>query len=182
MLTIWSQIMNALGDWRYVTPEDLSTFHGEKNRRKAMSSSGWIGQTWLTNYSINARVPYTDSFPLPGGFAPARNQISFAAKDLFASAAAHFVHGGSKPPPATSLSTTAANHTRIKVTPVWATKTEDPVENINTVGLSLVKRAEDNLLNPTHHHLPPGTTKEEAEFYSADGKSFSHSFFILKVC
>jgi hypothetical protein len=88
--------MNALGDWRYVTPEDLASFHGEKNRRKAMSTSGWIGQAWLANYSINARLSYASSFPPIKHFIPTRDQLTFGAQDLFASAAAHFVHGGSK--------------------------------------------------------------------------------------
>lgn len=31
---------NAFGDWRYVTSEDIATFHGERNRRLAMSGQG----------------------------------------------------------------------------------------------------------------------------------------------
>ncbi|GAA5969317.1 hypothetical protein JCM3765_001882 [Sporobolomyces pararoseus] len=57
------EIMNALGDWRYVNKDDIKSFGGERNRREAMSS-GWIGQEWRQNYSITARVPYLVSkFP-----------------------------------------------------------------------------------------------------------------------
>jgi hypothetical protein len=45
------EYMNAMGDWRYVTKEDIVTFGGERARQIAMSSDGWIGKAWLANYS-----------------------------------------------------------------------------------------------------------------------------------
>lgn len=50
------EVMNALGDWRYVTKGDIQTFGGVEPRRKAMSTNGWIGQTWMANYSITHTV------------------------------------------------------------------------------------------------------------------------------
>ncbi|GAA96753.1 uncharacterized protein L969DRAFT_97102 [Mixia osmundae IAM 14324] len=56
------EMMNAMGDWRYVTKEDIESFGGERNRRRAMSSRGWIGQNWLANYTFTARVQYNLDF------------------------------------------------------------------------------------------------------------------------
>lgn len=42
------EIMNAIGDWRYVTPEDIKTFGGSRARQEALSSDGWLGKEWLT--------------------------------------------------------------------------------------------------------------------------------------
>lgn len=41
------EIMNAIGDWRYVTPEDIATFGGSEERQSALSTEGWIGAEWL---------------------------------------------------------------------------------------------------------------------------------------
>lgn len=51
------EFMNALSDWRYVTPLDIKQFGGSQQRREAMSIDGWLGQEWLANYSVTARVP-----------------------------------------------------------------------------------------------------------------------------
>jgi len=100
---------------RYVTDEDIATFGNAHSRRRAMSSQGWIGRTWLANYSVNARVPYALDFspyPSPPPPAPSKtrilpvptptNQIPFLfsapnvsvsaeEEDPFVFAAAHFV-------------------------------------------------------------------------------------------
>jgi hypothetical protein len=41
------EIMNAIGDWRYVTPDDIKTFGGSRARQEALSSDGWLGKEWL---------------------------------------------------------------------------------------------------------------------------------------
>jgi hypothetical protein len=74
--------------------------------------AGWIGKTWLANYSVTARVPYAADFEIsPPPFVPATdtkplpsptNQIAFGVsppyvddraedRDIFALAAASFV-------------------------------------------------------------------------------------------
>ncbi|KAJ9104033.1 hypothetical protein QFC19_004167 [Naganishia cerealis] len=53
------EMMNALGDWRYVTQPDIETFGSLNNRQDALSEEGWIGQEWLANYTVTARVPLT---------------------------------------------------------------------------------------------------------------------------
>lgn len=52
-------MMQALGDWRYVSEGDLKEFGGMQARREAMSSDGWLGQEWESNYSVTAKVPYS---------------------------------------------------------------------------------------------------------------------------
>ncbi|KAK8861325.1 hypothetical protein IAR55_002144 [Kwoniella newhampshirensis] len=51
------EIMNAIGDWRYVTKDDIKAFGGTKQRQADLSSEGWLGQEWLANYSVTALVP-----------------------------------------------------------------------------------------------------------------------------
>lgn len=41
------EIMNAIGDWRYVTKEDIETFGGSERRQEALSTDGWIGREWI---------------------------------------------------------------------------------------------------------------------------------------
>jgi hypothetical protein len=51
------EVMNALGDWRYVTKDDIDTFGGLAARRAEMAPDGSIGRAWLANYSLTARIP-----------------------------------------------------------------------------------------------------------------------------
>lgn len=51
------EVMNAIGDWRYVTQADIKRFGGTEARIAAMQSDGWLGQEWLNNYNVTARVP-----------------------------------------------------------------------------------------------------------------------------
>ncbi|WWC59955.1 uncharacterized protein I303_102518 [Kwoniella dejecticola CBS 10117] len=58
------EIMNAIGDWRYVTQDDIKEFGGTKRRQEALAKDGWLGAEWLANYSVTAKVPlspYTHS-------------------------------------------------------------------------------------------------------------------------
>jgi hypothetical protein len=36
----------ALGDWRYVTKDDIATFGSIAKRQDMLSDQGWIGQEW----------------------------------------------------------------------------------------------------------------------------------------
>ncbi|KAK6906924.1 hypothetical protein I203_100913 [Kwoniella mangroviensis CBS 8507] len=51
------EVMNAIGDWRYVTQDDIKVFGGTKRRQEALAKDGWLGAEWLANYSITASVP-----------------------------------------------------------------------------------------------------------------------------
>ncbi|EPQ26934.1 uncharacterized protein PFL1_05568 [Pseudozyma flocculosa PF-1] len=78
------EVMNALGDWRYVTKGDIESFGGAAARRTAMSTQGWIGQEWLRDYNVTTTVPLLppDHPGLPKGYTPP---------------SASFVHGGITP-------------------------------------------------------------------------------------
>ncbi|CDS00984.1 hypothetical protein [Sporisorium scitamineum] len=78
------EVMNALGDWRYVTPGDVKSFGGVEARRHAMSAQGWIGQDWSSHYNVTQTIsllPPTHP-SLPSGYVPPRMS---------------FVHGGITP-------------------------------------------------------------------------------------
>ncbi|KAG0151763.1 hypothetical protein CROQUDRAFT_650800 [Cronartium quercuum f. sp. fusiforme G11] len=153
------EYMNALGDWRYVTEDDIKTFGGKANRRKVMSSAGWIGQTWLTNYSVAARVPYGLDFPhLPEISELSTNPTSYfetivlhSTDDPFLYAAAAFVHGG--------------------ITPEYATI---GITEINRVGHSFLERALQNV--KANGGLPSGTPHDERMFYSEHGPLWERSY------
>ncbi|RXK38822.1 serine-threonine protein phosphatase [Tremella mesenterica] len=51
------EMMNAIGDWRYVTAGDIDRFEGVKKRQEVLSVNGWLGREWLANYSTTALVP-----------------------------------------------------------------------------------------------------------------------------
>jgi len=41
------EVMNAIGDWRYVTQADIKRFGSSEKRQMDLSSEGWLGQEWL---------------------------------------------------------------------------------------------------------------------------------------
>ncbi|WVQ94322.1 hypothetical protein IAU59_001401 [Kwoniella sp. CBS 9459] len=51
------EVMNAIGDWRYVTQDDIKVFGGVKRRQEDLCKDGWLGAEWLANYSVTALVP-----------------------------------------------------------------------------------------------------------------------------
>lgn len=151
--------MNALGDWRYVTEDDIETFGGRQNRRQVMSSAGWIGQTWLTNYSVAARVPYELDFELlPSVSAETSTSASYfdtikhpSTLDPFLYSAPAFVHGG--------------------ITLEYASV---GITEINRIGRSFLSRA---LQNPkATGGLPHDTPNEERRFYSEHGPLWERSY------
>ena len=50
------EIMNAIGDWRYVTEGDIKHFGSVKARQEALSVDGWLGQEWLAKCVIRIWV------------------------------------------------------------------------------------------------------------------------------
>ena len=49
------ELMNMVGDWRYVHPADIDTFGGKKQRMQAFSPEGWIGGD-LVQLNLTAKV------------------------------------------------------------------------------------------------------------------------------
>lgn len=68
----------------FAAQDDIATFHGKAARQRAFSS-GWIGQTFLANYSVAARIQYTPP------------DLSQHLKDSTAKSALVAVHGGIHP-------------------------------------------------------------------------------------
>lgn len=98
------EVMNALGDWRYVTKGDIQTFGGVKPRRTSMSTQGWIGQTWMANYSITHTVSLLPEEQI------ARVRVN--DKGQYNAPRVSFVHGG--------------------ITPAYATKGPDYINTIGS--------------------------------------------------
>ncbi|GAA5889190.1 hypothetical protein JCM5296_005829 [Sporobolomyces johnsonii] len=180
------EIMNALGDWRYVNPADVKSFGGERNRREAMLT-GWIGQEWRHNYSITARLPYLfSSFPSPSlvptfpatpagssdqrflgePLSPSHSShsddydeeasLDGSSSNPFSHAAASFVHGGITPEYLDSLSTSS------------------PISQINAIGRSLLYSLLSAPQAPLS--LPRGATPEQREFWSERGPMWNREW------
>lgn len=49
------EIMNMIGDWRYVHPDDIRSFGGQEARMHAFSEDGWIGKV-LLELNLTAKV------------------------------------------------------------------------------------------------------------------------------
>ena len=147
------EYMNLLGDWRYVTKEDIATFGGEERRRHAMSAEGWIGKAWGgSNYSVTARIDYAKDF-LSSVDSPSTIEAADPSSP-FSHAAASFVHGGILPtyPPVSSSS---------------------PVDAINRIGRSFIS----SVLSPKLPH--GGTDQQHQEFWGRDGPMWSR-FYALE--
>lgn len=80
------EMMNALMDWRYVTKGDMDSFDGAEYRRHDMSTKGWIGNDWLTNFSISHTIPLLPPEKIPSDIQKVYNVPQ-----------ANFVHGGIHP-------------------------------------------------------------------------------------
>ncbi|KAA1067176.1 hypothetical protein PGT21_012415 [Puccinia graminis f. sp. tritici] len=156
------EYMNALGDWRYVTKEDIETFGSAESRRKVMSTQGWIGKTWEANYSVTARIPYALGFQeLPRRSSQTSTTRRFTESfseeeeeeesDPFLDAGTVFVHGG--------------------ITPEYATL---GISEINRIGHSLLHRALAGTI--PYNHLPPHTPPEEAKLYAEHGPLWERSY------
>lgn len=61
------EVMNMIGDWRYVSPEDLAGYGGEAPRKQAFSVEGEDGR-WLLGLGVTAKVG--DSVFVHGGIDP----------------------------------------------------------------------------------------------------------------
>ncbi|BGP49661.1 hypothetical protein JCM10450v2_005564 [Rhodotorula kratochvilovae] len=169
------QMMNAMGDLRYVTKEDIASFGGERNRREAFST-GWIGQEFRANYTIASRVPYVLDFPhdlaapvlplTPHGSSdrrflsdPEYPSGAAAAKDPFVAAAASFVHGGITPEYLATLDTAR------------------PIAEMNRIGREILF----SLLSVPGGvplSLPRSATPEQREFWSERGPMWNRDWAI----
>jgi len=140
--------MNAIGDWRYVYPSEISTFGSVAARQKELST-GEIGRAWAQNYSTASRLPLHPSIGTSNSDYPPAVQHS-----PLSHAAISFVHGG--------------------LAPTYPHLTPYP-SAINGLSRSLLHKLQFQSPQPSPHPpnpypgLPSDTTWEEERMYGTDG-------------
>ncbi|KAG8902741.1 hypothetical protein FRB99_004166 [Tulasnella sp. 403] len=144
------EVMNMIGDWRYVPESEIRTFGGIEERQTLLSK-GWIGRAWRANYSITTRLPLHPALgPVNTDYQPAKTPYF---QDL-SHAALSFLHGG--------------------LSPSYRDLTPYP-SGINNIGATLIARLQDRRVQPPPHppndfpHLPEGTTPAEHALYDGNG-------------
>ncbi|KAG8800394.1 hypothetical protein FRC16_003018 [Serendipita sp. 398] len=141
------EVMNAIGDWRYVYNSEIKTFGGVEARQAALSSTGWLGKAWAQNYTITNRLPLHPSLGAPNtDHNPANN-------DGVSHAALSFVHGG--------------------LAPDFPYLTPYP-SSINSIGRSLLHKLQTRPQPPPHPPnpypgLPASATVAEQYLYDGNG-------------
>ncbi|KAG7089466.1 hypothetical protein E1B28_011151 [Marasmius oreades] len=145
--------MNAIGDWRYVYPTEIETF-GSISARQKMLSTGKIGRSWATNYTVTSRLPLHPSIGAPNTpYPPSFRKDEEGEEPPLSHSAVSFVHGG--------------------LSPTYGDLTPFPTK-INELGTTLLRKLQRRTQPPPHPPnpypgLPVGTTREEAALYDANG-------------
>ncbi|KAG8832635.1 hypothetical protein FRC17_000947 [Serendipita sp. 399] len=141
------EVMNAIGDWRYVYASEIKTFGGVESRQAALSSTGWLGKAWAQNYTVTNRLPLHPKLGSPNiDYDPAK-------KDPISHAALSFVHGG--------------------LSPDFPYLTPYP-SSINSIGHSLLHKLQTRPQPPPHPPnpypgLPASATNAEEHLYDGEG-------------
>ncbi|KAF9267871.1 Metallo-dependent phosphatase [Marasmius fiardii PR-910] len=147
--------MNAIGDWRYVYPTEIKTF-GSVSARQRMISTGRIGRSWASNYSITSRLPLHPSLGPPNTPYPP----SVISKDE---------EQGEEPP----LSHSAISFVHGGLSPSYENLVPFPtkINELGTTALRKLQRREQPPPHPpnTYPGYPVGTTQEEATLYDENG-------------
>lgn len=129
-------------------PSEVKTFGSIANRQKLLSS-GWVGQTWRTNYTVTTRLPLHPSLGPPNtDYNPSTTKSS-----PLSHAALSFVHGG--------------------ISPTYSQATPYP-SKINALGASLLHKLQSRTQPPPHPPnpypgLPHEATTKEVELYGENG-------------
>ncbi|ESK87261.1 serine-threonine protein phosphatase [Moniliophthora roreri MCA 2997] len=149
--------MNAIGDWRYVYPTELKTF-GTVGARQKMLSTGRIGRSWATNYTVASRLPLHPSLgppntPYPPALHFEKDADTSEHEEPLSHSAISFVHGG--------------------LSPTYGDLTPFP-SRINELGTMLLRKLQRREQPPPHPPnpypgLPADTTKAEEALYDSNG-------------
>ncbi|KAF7336732.1 Adenylate cyclase [Mycena venus] len=162
------EVMNAIGDWRYVYPTEIETF-GSVAARQKMLTTGRIGRAWAQNYTATSRLPLHPHLGPPNTpFPPENHPVHFQkdededvdedsryydTNEPLSHSALSFVHGG--------------------LSPTYSNLAPFPTK-INALSSSFLHKLQNRRQPPPHPPnaypgLPQGTTREEIELYDANG-------------
>ncbi|KAF9267872.1 Metallo-dependent phosphatase [Marasmius fiardii PR-910] len=149
------EYMNAIGDWRYVYPTELKTF-GSVSTRQQMISTGRIGRSWASNYTVTSRLPLHPSLGPPN--TPYSPSVISKDEDQgeelpFSHSAISFVHGG--------------------LSPTYENLVPFPTK-INELGTTLLRKLQKREQPPPYppnpySGLPVDATQEEVALYAENG-------------
>ncbi|KAJ7364184.1 Metallo-dependent phosphatase-like protein [Mycena albidolilacea] len=161
------EVMNAIGDWRYVYPSEIETF-GSVAARQKMLATGRIGKAWAQNYTATSRLPLHPHLGPPNTpFPPENHPVHFRKDDEDGNDDSHY-YDATEP-----LSHSALSFVHGGLSPTYSNLSPFPTK-INALSSSLLHKLQ-NRRQPAPHPpnpypgLPQGTTGEEIELYDANG-------------
>ncbi|KAF7312444.1 Adenylate cyclase [Mycena indigotica] len=163
------EVMNAIGDWRYVYPSEINTF-GTVAARQKMISTGSIGRAWAQNYTATSRLPLHPHLGGPNTpFPPPHHPIHFRREDDYEDESDHTRYYDPEEP----LSHSALSFVHGGLSPTYSNLAPFPTK-INALSSSLLEKLQHRVQPPPHppnHYpgLPQGTTSEEVELYDSNG-------------
>ncbi|KAJ7678950.1 Metallo-dependent phosphatase-like protein [Mycena polygramma] len=161
------EVMNAIGDWRYVYPSEIDTF-GSVAARQKMISTGRIGRAWAQNYTATSRLPLHPHLGPPNTpFPPSDHRVHFLREDDFEDE--HSIYYD----PSEPLSHSALSFVHGGLSPTYSNLAPFPTK-INALSSSFLHKLQNRVQPPPHPPnaypgLPHGTTHEEVELYDANG-------------
>ncbi|KAF7321685.1 Adenylate cyclase [Mycena kentingensis (nom. inval.)] len=162
------EVMNAIGDWRYVYPSELATF-GSVAARQKMLSTGRIGRAWAQNYTCTSRLPLHPHLGAPNTpFPPENHPVHFQRDDDIDAHDFSRFYDESEP-----LSHSAISFVHGGLSPTYGNLSPFPTK-INALSSSLLAKLQNRVQPPPHPPnsypgLPHGTTREETELYDSNG-------------
>ncbi|KAJ7158618.1 Metallo-dependent phosphatase-like protein [Mycena filopes] len=159
------EVMNAIGDWRYVYPTEINTF-GSVAARQKMLSTGRIGRAWAQNYTATSRLPLHPHLGPPNTpFPPEGHPLHFQKED---DDDASRYYDASEP-----LSHSALSFVHGGLSPTYSNLSPFPTK-INALSDSLLRKLQHRVQPPPsppnpYPGLPQGSTHAEHELYDANG-------------
>ncbi|KAJ7030384.1 Metallo-dependent phosphatase-like protein [Mycena alexandri] len=162
------EVMNAIGDWRYVYPSEINTF-GSVAARQKMLSTGRIGRAWAQNYTATSRLPLHPHLGPPNTpFPPEGHALHFHKEDDYDASEESQYYDANEP-----LSHSALSFVHGGLSPTYSNLSPFPTK-INAISASLLRKLQYRTQPPPsppnpYPGLPHGSTREEHEIYDANG-------------
>ncbi|KAJ7928900.1 Metallo-dependent phosphatase-like protein [Mycena leptocephala] len=161
------EVMNAIGDWRYVYPSEIDTF-GSVAARQKMLTTGRIGRAWAQNYTATSRLPLHPHLGPPNTpFPPEDHPVYFQKENDDEDEDSRYYHAGEP------LSHSALSFVHGGLSPTYSNLAPFPTK-INALSSSFLHKLQNRpqpAPHPPHQYpgLPQGTTREEVELYDSNG-------------